>query len=475
MSSLHRHTIPVSLALDSFREYCHPERSEGSAVQGFTAPKRLKTLAAVLIAASCFFLPQLVAQPNVTKPIKLQDPRKFPVEQIQSDAGTAAWWFFALLNWPEMPNQRGVPDPTRSIGDSGPTVWESFKNESEIFLQNGLRPAGWESLTELPMARLHNSKPAGPVRQYRPTASQIAALGPVDSSWIHYLAEPVMIDGQQICDSNSNVIQYDVRSDRDYFDYVVNNPAGYPLYNIQGQTAALNDPSFTFDFPKDTLEIKASWRILEPSADASRYWTAIGVYWDDKHILHSARIGLTGLHIISKALPNWFWITFEQVDNPTTTYKYFLGQKGAALGPNPNYNSALTPINQQWQQALSGTKWQFYALMDTQTEFVNSSQQPILMSNSQMETYFQPNSSCISCHKISSIGPKQNLRLQLFYPLNPYYGAVNFQDVVNQQHPGELFKAMDFTWSLRNAHYKISTSKTKKKPRAKAVAQLNHP
>ena len=425
------------------------------------------------LAALC--QPHAIAQSAVSKPVKLEDPRKATAAQTLTDPASAAWKFFVFVNWPELPNHRGLPDLNKSIGDSAPTVWESFKNESEVYLQNGQRPPDWESRTELPMARLHNSNPSGPPRQYRPTAKQIAEFGPVDSNWIHYLAEPVMIDGQQICDSDSNVIQYDVRSNRSYFDYVVNNSTGYPLYNIDGQLAALSNPDFTFNFPTDTLEVKASWRILEPGVNASRYWTAIGVYWDDKHVLRSARIGLTGLHIISKVLPNWLWITFEQVDNPTTTYKYLLGQKGALVGPNPNYDSSLAPLNQLWQQALSGTKWQYYALMATQTEFVNASQQPILMSNTQMETYFQPKSSCISCHKVSSIGPKQNLRLQLFYPLNPYDGIVNFQDVVNQQHPGESFKDMDFAWSLRNAHYKTPTSKAKKKPRAKAIAQLDYP
>ena len=81
-----------------------------------------------------------------------------------------------------------------------------------------------------------------------PSAKQLAAFGPVDSTWVHYLAEPVMIDGQQICDSNSNVVRYDVRGNRSYFDYVVNNTAGYELFNVEGQEAALADSNFKFQF-----------------------------------------------------------------------------------------------------------------------------------------------------------------------------------------------------------------------------------
>ncbi len=382
--------------------------------------------------------------------VKLEDPRADKTLLMGTDAAAFGWKMFAFLNWPELPGQRGIPDSGKSIGDHGATVWESYKNVSEVYLANGKRPAPWETNDEIPTA-------SG--KMTHPSAKQLAAFGPVDSTWVHYLAEPVMIDGQQICDSSSNVVRYDVRGNRSYFDYVVNNTAGYELFNVEGQEAALADSNFTFQFATDALEVKASWRILSAGQDGSRYWTAIGVYRDKNRVLHTARIGLTGLHIISKALPNWVWITFEQVDNATATYKYFLGNKGAAVGQNINYNSALDPVNKEWQGALAGTKWQYYALMATQTQFVDATQKVILMANTQMETYFQPNSSCISCHKIASVGPRKNLRLLLFYPLNPYTGAVNFQAVANQQFPGQTFKDLDFAWSLRNAQYKSISAK----------------
>src|ERR1035441_5981316 len=343
--------------------------------------------------------------------IKLTDPR-MDVSQATTDPAGFAWNMFVYTNWPEVPGHRGAPDFGRYIGQPGATVWESFKNVSEIYQANGQRPVGWDTDDELPMALLNG---------VHFTRRQLDALGPVDSNWVHFLAEPIMIDGQQICDSDSNVIQYDVRGDYPYFDYVVNNPSGYELYNIEGQQAALNDPTFTFGFPPQTVEVKASWRILPAGQDTSRYWKAIGVYWDDKHVLHKARIGLTGLHITSRVVPDWVWMTFEQVENPTAAYKSFLGQKGASLGPNPNSDSNLAPINQRWQQKLAGTKWQYYKLIKVQTKFADSSNQPVLSGNTQMETYFQANSSCITCHRLASIGApqklNQELRLEFFRPL----------------------------------------------------------
>ncbi len=383
--------------------------------------------------------------------VKLSDPRGQEKEAVIADPATFAWKMFVFMNWPELPGHRGQPDSNRSIGAPTATVWESFKNINEVYLPGGRRPAAWETNDELPWAPLSKS---------RPTKADLQALGPVDSNWMHYLAEQVMIDGQQIVteDANnpqeSNIVQYDVRGNLDYFRYVVDNPSGHQLYNVDGQLDALNDKSFRFQFPRDTLEVKASWRILSPTEDASRYWTAIGVYYDNHRNFHISRIGLTGLHIISKVLPDWFWITFEQVDNATATFTYSLGKKGTAVGANINYSTSLDPVNDMWQKALAGTKWQYYRLMGTQDAFETPGKQPTLMGNTQMETYFQSSSSCISCHKLTSIGPAADLRLQFFYPLLPYEGAVDFDKVAQQQFPGKTFKEMDYAWSFRNAQFK---------------------
>ncbi len=415
---------------------------------------------AITIAPLCLISPQTAVRGKASDgvSVKLVDPRTESRAQLLADPATAAWQYFAFVNWPELAGHRGVPDPHRAIGDPGPTVWESYKNISEVFVKDGARPVRWEVDDEIPTT---------PLQPAKPTAAQLSALGPVDSPWVHYLAEQVMIDGQNICDDQSEIVEYDVRGDRPWFDYVANNPSGYALYNMQGQQAALADPNFIFDFPRDAIEIKASWRVMEPGQDRSRYWTAIGVYQDNQGKFHQKVIGLTGLHIISKALPKWFWMTFEQVDNATTTYKYFLQQKGAPVGTNPNYNSSLNPVNQEWQEALSGTKWQYYALMGTQTAMTDAANQPTLLGNTQMETYFQQDSSCMSCHLLTSIGPAKNPRLQVFgNNLNPYVGAIDFNAVANQQYPGQTFKEMDYTWSFRNAQYKPAlqpAAKRKKK------------
>jgi hypothetical protein len=82
-----------------------------------------------------------------------------------------------------------------------------------------------------------------------------------------------------------------------------------------------------------SIEIKASWRIINPAAgdDPSRYYTQKAFLAVSGDLVQSGRsfcstvtLGLVGMHIIqrnqantqsNKLLPQWIWATFEHVDN----------------------------------------------------------------------------------------------------------------------------------------------------------------
>src|SRR5262249_30425568 len=60
--------------------------------------------------------------------------------------------------------------------------------------------------------------------------------------------------------------------------------------------------------PPDAIEVKANWLPLLDTDDPSRFhWN---VDCDHK------KWKLVAMHIITKAVPNWTWATFEHVDNP---------------------------------------------------------------------------------------------------------------------------------------------------------------
>ncbi len=399
-------------------------------------------LTSVLLLAAALPTPGQVPGPAR---IGSEDPRRRGPAYATSQPAEFAWLMFLNLVSPAKPNLRGIPDPSKSIGTPAATVFETWRDVSTIYLADGSRPRPWNTQWELPV-------PAG--GKLTPTKADFAALGPVDSTYVHFLSEPVMIDGQNIVTDQNRIVHYDVRDNHAAFDYIVNNRSGFELFNLDGQQQALTSAKFTFAFPADAMEIKASWRILAPGDDTSRMWTAYVVYYDLQNSLIIARAGLTGLHFKSKILPNWFWATFEQVDNPTDSYTWFLRKKGAAVGPNLTYNSAATPANTSFDTQLEGTKWGFYKLMGWQTDFVDASNNPTLLANTQMETYFQNNSSCITCHDLANIGPQALRRLDMWNTANNnitgFTGKVDFAQFAASQ-SSLKFKQMDYVWSLRQA------------------------
>jgi hypothetical protein len=383
-------------------------------------------------------------RPPAPTPLRPVDPRSGGPSAVMKDPGNFGWLLFVLLSWPATTGERGVPNYNLQIGAPGATVWETYKSTAEVYLPNGARPAPWN----VPFA---GSQP--------PEVGQsLAGLGGVDSPWLHYLSESVMIDGRQIVDATGQIVQYDVRMNRAAFGYVVNNQSGYELFNLEGQRAALADASFTFRFPTNAIEVKAAWRILEPGQDDSRYWTSYGIYTDSHGNVRVSKIGLTAIHIISKVLPDWLWLTFEQLDNPTATFQYFEANRGGAVGPNQTLNPAAAPYNARYQSLLAGTKWQYYALMGWQYQFENPTGTPTLLANTQAETYFQGSSSCITCHSLTSIGPPSTPRLSFWNTaggnVQGFTGKVDFQALAKQQYPSATFKPMDYAWSFRNARPK---------------------
>jgi len=377
------------------------------------------------------------------------DPRTLGAKYATSEPGDFAWQLFLYVNWPADPAANGAPDPQGTLSSTAATVWETWKNVAQIFLPDGQKPAPWQDDQELPAN-------AGA------TPPDLTSLGPVDSDRIQFLSESAMIDGQQIVDGDSQIIRYEVKDNQPQFDYVVNNPAGYALYNLAGQEQARDDPNFKFDFPADAMEVKASWRILQvlgepPQAgvDESRYHTAYAAFIDQNQQLRYAKVGLTGLHITSKLLPKWFWITFQQVDDANDTFNYFLQEKGKPVGPPVTLMPAAEVLNKEYQAALQGTKWQYYELIGWQYDFVDSQGQPTVLANTQIETYFQKLSSCASCHAMANIGPLDQRRLAMWQSgrsgLRGRIGPIDFQAIAKDEDPGRFFKQMDFVWSLRQA------------------------
>ena len=375
-----------------------------------------------------------------------------------------AWKLFVALNWPADVAKRQA-DPNREFGENADTVWESWKLSSgendEVFMRDGSDPGPWISDQE--GLRVPNAR-----RERR--------IGDFESLPIQQLQGLGRLRHTEFDNATSTDAQNENHLNEDAYEFIRENE----LYNIEGQEKLFHKAKQLFDeaqamgrivaphefklhFRVGAKEVKAQWRRISIE-DKPRYRWAEFTADDDSKLLY----GLTALHITTKDLPNWFWATFEHVDNPNFP--------GAERWQTPTIDSSAGPNGYPEGLGIKGTRWQNYRLRGTQVDFFDSFGNPTILANSQIESGFQLTSSCITCHARATIGPRiegSNAanRLSIFKELLPQtsnsvirvgnVGALPeelfLQRTFNNPITGELnYLQLDFVWSLMRANRKNS-------------------
>ncbi len=228
------------------------------------------------------------------------------------------------------------------------------------------------------------------------------------------------------------------------FDYIVKRQ----FYNVNGQELAAqrNEPAV---FPETSYELKTSWLWLGTDAAKcaevqGKFYVVNGYYqkFDRDGQPDGWEVGyaaLAGMHIINKSLPNWVWMTFEDVFDSQFTAAHL------ELPITPEDQAA----NRTHQDALKGQGSVFghYQLDGVQTTFtVAKSLVPTLLANSTIESAFQTQSSCITCHHTASIKPNGEY-FNFAYTQN---GNVNYYVGIPPSLDGYNF--LDYVWSMKRAH-----------------------
>ena len=320
-------------------------------------------------------------------------------EAATSDEIRFAWLLFTFVNWPALTTERGKPNPNIPFGTPGTVVWQTWKTSQDLYVAPGQTPLPWNQ---------------GPIVE--PPALQARE-----------------IDGKVLTDNNGNPVMYEVRLNEDTFNYIL----GRNLYTQAGQLQLLSGGQ-PVQFPQPALEIKASWRFLGNGDDPTHYLTTTVQYNGQQKT-----VGLSGLHITSKALPQWFWCTFEQIENPKTTPITLK----LPIAPE------VQVFNQAVQKAAAGTMWAYYQLNGMQTQFVTNpyaapcieNSKATCLANTQIETYFQGSSSCITCHSLASIGPGGSRHSFFNFSGGNQQGYMGNPPVMKKDIP------LDFVWSMREA------------------------
>lgn len=401
---------------------------------GFPAAGRLlaAALAVVLWAVAPAQAVERTSLPSLKDLAYLTDDAAAARKKALTQPLDYAWDVFFLASWPALPGAegRGKPDPDKTVGQTGgPTLWQSWKGDEEVYLPDGKPPGAWASAYPTP--------PGGPQTSLPPASS--------GDLWTP-LTGNVQVSGFDLKGPDGQPILYHIRLNRPTYDYVTR----HELYSIDGQIAFATSAG-PAEFGWRAMEAKAAWRVLDPERDADqipRYYTSHAYYAerdDAGHVTgwNKVLVGLTGLHLITKAIDRWVWITYEQIDNEEWT-----GVR--RVNPIPQ---DVQRSNRVVQRLLAGTPWQFYELVGIQTGWGRKAD-PTLLANTQIESLFQSRSSCMTCHsvanvKTTAVTPEKSLRFPFVDTSGgspPYYVG-----------PGpklpEGYVSLDFVFSLYRAEF----------------------
>ncbi|HKO97377.1 MAG TPA: c-type cytochrome [Pyrinomonadaceae bacterium] len=367
---------------------------------------------------------------------------------LQRSADIFSWQEFFALNWPAQTGMRGEPDVNKKINDPGPRVWETWKEEYEVYLKNGDKPKPWNDSEPVPggcekvmfrTQKIHDVMDA--------TVQAAAADGKLPAT---------------LTDQKGKVVRYEIRLNKVLFDHVVQQR----LYNAEQQALATS-----VNFPNGAILIKAAWREVSAAEEKSFHTVTACVCDKDQSgkmvNCRKQRMGLVGFHITQKTpfAPQWVWSTFEQINNVPGP-----GAGGALSFNNPNCASCpknrqtrpgsanqivranpiprtepdcgqpqlavdnIQRLNVEVRKALatSGSVFQYYGLINTQWPLPPApspsstplpetvfSVRPVALANTTMESFVQPTSTCMGCHSTArTVNPNNFVSSDFSFTLN---------------------------------------------------------
>ncbi len=292
-----------------------PSKRSGT---GRASPQRQSgwPLSVAIVLAAGAFPPVLASAEDLTplvSPDRIDDAPSTRVDPYPT-FDNFAWRAFIALNWPSLTDvaHRGAPDRAKTLGDSGPRVWETFKSRYELF---EVRPDD-KPAAPSPWASYDGRNPCGAGIDNR--EKTLASFTPYAE-----FNEPGFTLGEflnPLVAQNRTYTRYEIRL----------NEAEYDAIAAKGWSEGRNlpDEAHPADLPTGSIAIKASWRPLtdaDSPAVRARYYVV-----SDAEIVDVARsvaagrivcaksdIALVGFHIMIKTRyrPQWLWSTFEHVDN----------------------------------------------------------------------------------------------------------------------------------------------------------------
>lgn len=256
--------------------------------------------------------------------------------------------------------------------------------------------------------------------------------------------------GQGVPNDLGAIATETIRRNRASFDYIV----AHDLWYQEGLAARFKE-GFKIDFPLESVELKLNWLPMKYVKDPSRYFTTV---------INGELQGLVAMHVSTKTLPNWFWSTFEHVDNPGRCD--YIGCYDA-FGSEPRWIpekemlqthyplGRLTPaLERLMGQAKLDPVFQNYRLKGSQTDFTDSMGSATLLGNSVTEYGFVPTASCITCHGRAGVdwNGKKPANLRIFGEKlsgQTFNGPLDPELFYDDNDPSRRYvMQVDFVWAI---------------------------
>lgn len=423
--------------------------------------KKLIVVTALLLTAGLLLMhaapqktstpPPIVLSPAIPGDVNVT-AQTVSIDTFQPDFDVYSWNTFIALNWPPGPD--GNADPKKTLGSNGDndTVWEHYRDVSDIFLPGGSRPT-WNGPVNIPEACKSLNKGKLPVVMIMQIGKNLLTPTVVSANSQPFNTGPII-------DQHGVFTRFQILVNKTMFDYILSNS----LYSKAGQkafTPPVNFTSGSIDSTGKTLVegaimVKTAWKVIAPADKARFHSENVLVYTPaSENPKYPAQckmqtVGLVGMHIghKTKDAPQWLWSTFEHVDNVPTdadvksgklkaSYSYYNPKcktcKENQVPPRPwnptmvsTFHSQIVRMNQfnmpiyaasaaarntDAQALLKGVNpksvWRNYELISTMwptdPKQPFGAPAPTFLANTTLETYIQgtvPNvsSNCIECH-----------------------------------------------------------------------------
>ena len=341
-------------------------------------------------------------------------------------------WIVAMaFVCPALSEGQAIAAP-KSGGESSEFAWRLFIYVNQSFGQGRVLWQDWATINDVfgdPKRKPHWSE-----RSHEPfTHEPILQLALLPAS----LQKPPESAGA-LPACSIDATEQDVRLNRDTVSFI----ADHELWYLEGQKAAFKKGK-RLSFGPGSIEIKAMWKPIK-KAEKDLYFSIKSgdSYW-----------GLDGLHITSKLLKNWIWVTFEHEKSGCRCHFVECHDNFGALPAGGRDTQPTKQLRKLFEHAGMGEQWkktwQHYKLVGIQTTFTHQDGTATILGNSLAEAPLGNLSSCITCHSRATIGG-DGMRLAL--EDKNCAGFVGKPSEKWFTEGGKLrFLQMDFVWSLINA------------------------